>query len=83
MWGLGQTDVEGLTTITDDNVRFLYSASDGTDVFADGLRDNPIWKSLPSVRAGHVHRMTDGIWTFGGPASSEQFLDELVSVFTS
>ncbi|PRX43478.1 iron complex transport system substrate-binding protein [Prauserella shujinwangii] len=83
VWGLGQTDVEGLTTITDEDARFLYSASGGEDVFADGLADNAIWKSLPFVRAGHVHRMSDGIWTFGGPASSEQFLDELVSVFAS
>ncbi|MQA62776.1 MAG: ABC transporter substrate-binding protein [Actinophytocola sp.] len=83
VWGLGQTDVEGLTTIKDKNVRFLYNASDGNDVFADGLNDNAIWKSLPFVKAGRAHKLTDGIWTFGGPKSSEQFLDELVKVYTS
>lgn len=83
VWGLGQTDVEGLTTIKDKNVRFLYNASDGNDVFADGLKDNAIWKSLPFVKAGHVHKLTDGIWTFGGPKSAEQYLDELVKVYTS
>lgn len=83
MWGLGSTDVEGLTTIKDSDVHFLYNASDGTDVFADGLQDNPIWKSLPFVEAGNVHKLTDGIWTFGGPKSCAQYADELVRVFTS
>ena len=83
VWGLGQTDVEGLTTIKDENVRFLYNASDGNDVFADGLADNPIWRSLPFVKAGRVHRLTDGIWTFGGPKSCEQYIDELVKIYTS
>jgi len=82
VWGLGQTDVEGLTRITDPNARFLYNASDGKDVFAQGLRDNTIWTSLPFVREGRVHRLTDGIWTFGGPKSCEQYLAELVKVFT-
>ena len=53
MCGLGQTDVEGLTAVgaTDD---FLYIANDadGDDLFADGLADNAIWKSLPFVAGG-------------------------------
>lgn len=82
MWGLGSTDVEGLTTIKDADVTFLYNASDGNDVFADGLNRNPIWKSLPFVEKGNVHKLTDGIWTFGGPKSCGQYADELVKVFT-
>jgi iron complex transport system substrate-binding protein len=83
VWGLGQTDVEGLTAIKGDDVRFLYNASDGTDVFAKGLKENSIWTSLPFVKAGRVHKLTDGIWTFGGPKSCEQYLDELVKVYTA
>src|SRR5690606_7531773 len=82
-WGLGATDVEGLTTIKDDDVQFFYNASDGTDVFADGLSKNPIWKSLAFVKAGNVHKLTDGIWTFGGPKSCAQYADELVRILTS
>lgn len=82
LWGLGQTDVEGLTTITDENVHFFYNASDGNDIFAQGLKENPIWQSLPFVKAGNVHRLTDGIWTFGGPASCEQYLNEIVGILT-
>lgn len=83
VWGLGQTDVEGLTAIKGKDVRFLYNASDGTDVFAKGLKENAIWTSLPFVKAGHVHKLSNGIWTFGGPKSCEQYLDELVKVYTT
>ncbi|WP_216216797.1 ABC transporter substrate-binding protein [Amycolatopsis aidingensis] len=83
VWGLGQTDVEGLTTIKGEDVRFLYNASDGTDLFAEGLKDNRIWNSLSFVQGGRVHRLTDGIWTFGGPKSCEQFADEIVRIYTS
>ena len=82
-WGLDITDVEGLTVLTDEEIRFLYNASDADDVFADGLAGNPIWESLPFVERGQVHRVTDGIWTFGGPASCSQYVDELVRIFAS
>jgi iron complex transport system substrate-binding protein len=83
VWGLGQTDVEGLTALKDKQVRFFYNASDGEDVFADGLAGNAIWESLPFVQQRHVHRLTDGIWTFGGPLSCRQYLDALVEAYTS
>lgn len=82
-YGLAQTDVEGLTTLGD--VEFLYYANnaDGGDPFAKGLADNAIWKSLPFVKADKVHRLPDGIWMFGGPASCEQFIDAFVAAVTS
>jgi ABC-type Fe3+-hydroxamate transport system substrate-binding protein len=82
LWGLGQTDVEGLTALKDQDLRFFYSASDGTDVFADGLAGNPIWDSLPFVQQRKVHKMPNGIWTFGGPLSGRQYIDQLVKVYT-
>ncbi|RIJ55034.1 iron-siderophore ABC transporter substrate-binding protein [Clavibacter phaseoli] len=68
-YGLGSTDVEGLTTVGD--VQFLYNsnATQGDDPFASTLAGNAVWQSLPFVTAGDVHRMPDGIWAFGGPAS--------------
>lgn len=81
-WGLGQTDVEGLTVLKDPNLHFFYNASDGTDVFADGLAGNAIWKSLPFVQQGNLHRMPDGIWTFGGPLSGKQYIDQFVMTYT-
>lgn len=84
VWGLGNTDVEGLTALADEeDLRFLYNASGEEDVFADGLAGHAIWESLPFVAQGNVHKLTDGIWTFGGPASCEQYLNELVRIFTT
>ncbi|MGW4796923.1 ABC transporter substrate-binding protein [Nonomuraea sp. NPDC004297] len=81
-WGLGSTDVEGLSGLKDPDIRFFYNASDGTDVFADGLKNNAIWKSLPFVEKQQVTKLPDGIWTFGGPLSSQQYADALVKAFT-
>ncbi|WP_428965690.1 ABC transporter substrate-binding protein [Micromonospora fluostatini] len=82
VWGLGQTDVEGLTGLKDQDLHFFYNASDGDDVFADGLAGNAIWRSFSFVKEGKLHRMPNGIWTFGGPLSAKQYLDELVKVYT-
>ncbi|MGS2619626.1 ABC transporter substrate-binding protein [Micromonospora sp. LZ34] len=82
VWGLGQSDVEGMTVLKDPNLHFFYNASDGDDVFADGLASNAIWKSLPFVKQGNLHRMPDGIWTFGGPLSAKQFIDHFVKTYT-
>jgi ABC-type Fe3+-hydroxamate transport system substrate-binding protein len=82
-WGLGQTDVEGLTVLKGQDVRFFYNASDGNDVFADGLASNAIWKSLPFVQQNKLHKMPDGIWTFGGPASGKQYIDAMVKAYTA
>lgn len=82
MWGLGTTDVEGVTALKEhEDLHFFYSASDGTDVFADGLAGNPIWESLPFVRQGNLHKLDNGTWTFGGPASLEMFLDQVLEVY--
>lgn len=84
MWGLATTDVEGLTPLKDEeDLTFLYSASDEPDVFAEGLADNAIWQSMPFVRADRLHKLDEGTWTFGGPASVEGFLEQLVEIFGS
>ncbi len=82
-YGLAQTDVEGLTVLTD--VEFLYYANDASDgdPFEKGLSGNAIWTSLPFVANGDVHRLPDGIWMFGGPLSAEQLIDATVEAVTS
>ncbi|MFC5823621.1 ABC transporter substrate-binding protein [Nonomuraea insulae] len=81
-WGLGTTDVEGLSVLKDSDIRFFYNASDGEDVFTDGLADNAIWKALPFVDKQQVIKLPNGIWTFGGPLSCQQYADALVKAFT-
>jgi len=82
-YGLAQTDVEGLTAL--DDVEFLYYANDedGGDAFEEGLAGNAVWESLPFVANDNVHRLPDGIWMFGGPLSTEQFIDAAVDAVTS
>lgn len=79
VYGLAQTDVEGLTALPED-ARFWYIANDSFgDPYQKELADNAIWKSLPFVEAGNVERFPDSIWMFGGPTSMEQIIDSAVS----
>ena len=84
-YGLSTTDVEGLTALTaTEGLHFLYAASGSEDdPFADGLAGNAIWEQLPFVAAGDVHRVPDGIWMFGGPASAEAYVDAVVAALTA
>lgn len=75
VWGLGTTDVEGLVGLGD--LHFFYSAAED-DVFAGALAENPIWASLPFVESGQIYKLQAGTWTFGGPASAELFVDQVV-----
>nr|WP_028281322.1 iron-siderophore ABC transporter substrate-binding protein [Arthrobacter sp. H5] len=81
-YGLAQTDVEGLTALSEDT-RFWYIANDAFgDPFQDELAENAIWTSLPFVESGNVHRFPDSIWMFGGPTSMEQLIDAAVAAVT-
>ncbi|MER6110835.1 iron-siderophore ABC transporter substrate-binding protein [Streptomyces hirsutus] len=83
-YGLAATDVEGLTDLGKD-VRFAYIGSDddpNSDPFGNQLAKNSVWKSLPFVKAGDVHRLSDGIWMFGGPGSMGAYSDAVVEALT-
>ncbi|WP_329181918.1 ABC transporter substrate-binding protein [Streptomyces sp. NBC_01477] len=80
-YGLATTDVEGLTGLGDAQFAYIVNAVDG-DPFAGNLAKNAVWKSLPFVKAGQVHRLPDGIWMFGGTASMEAYTDAVVAALT-
>ncbi|GGS63350.1 iron-siderophore ABC transporter substrate-binding protein [Streptomyces griseoviridis] len=83
-YGLGSTDVEGLTGLPDDT-HFAYIGNDEDESatpFAGALAKNSVWKSLPFVKSGTVHRLDDGIWMFGGPASMSAYIDSVVAALT-
>ena len=82
-YGLAQTDLEGLTKLKDGEFLYIANTSDGGDVFGGDLAKNAIWKNLPFVKTNNVHRLSDGIWMFGGPKSTEQFIDATVQAVTS
>ncbi|AOT62285.1 MULTISPECIES: iron-siderophore ABC transporter substrate-binding protein [Streptomyces] len=83
-YGLGSTDVEGLTKLSAD-VHFAYIGSDGdknSTPFTGVLAKDKVWTSLPFVKKGNVHRLPDGIWMFGGPESMNRYIDSVVAELT-
>lgn len=80
-YGLATTDVEGLTGLGDAHFTYIANDVDG-DPFTGALAGNAVWKSLPFVKAGRVHRLPDGIWMFGGPAAMEAYIDAVVDALT-
>jgi iron complex transport system substrate-binding protein len=83
VYGLASTDVEGLTKLKDGEFLYIANDADGGDVFGGDLAKNAIWKNLPFVKSGNVHRLPDGVWMFGGPKSTKQFIDATVQAVTS
>ncbi|CAM5313390.1 ABC transporter substrate-binding protein [Streptomyces spiroverticillatus] len=80
-YGLGATDVEGLTKL-DKDTHFGYISNDAdksSTVFDNQLKDNAVWKSLPFVKDKKTYRLPDGVWMFGGTASMEKYADSLVA----
>ncbi|MFF3846540.1 ABC transporter substrate-binding protein [Streptomyces sp. NPDC002328] len=81
-YGLGTTDVEGLSGLGDVEFAYIGNDSEPTDPFAKDLAKNSVWKNLPFVKQGNVHKLPDGIWMFGGPLSMEAYIDALVAALT-
>jgi iron complex transport system substrate-binding protein len=82
-YGLAATDVEGLTDL--GKVQFVYIGNDkdpSSDPFGKELTKNAVWKSLPFVKSGDVHRVDDGSWMFGGTGSMEAYADSVVAALT-
>lgn len=82
-YGLGQTDVEGFTAVGDALLLHTGTIDPDAEEFLDKVHDNAVWKKLPSVVAGDTHAFPAGIWTFGGPRSSEQVVEAYVTALTS
>lgn len=83
-YGLGSTDVEGLTKLGDD-VQFAYTGNDGDKTstpFSGALAKDKVWTSLPFVEKGNAHRLPDGIWMFGGTGSMGAYIDAVVAALT-
>jgi len=80
-YGLGQTDIEGMTAVGDATLFYTGTEDPDSDVMAE-LAKNDIWKALPAVVEGNTHAFPPGIWTFGGPRSAQQVLDAYVAQLT-
>jgi iron complex transport system substrate-binding protein len=79
-YGLGQTDIEGLTAVGDAAFFHTTSVEEDDDEVVAELETNQVWRSLPAVADERVYGFPAGVWTFGGPRSSIQVLDAYVDV---
>jgi ABC-type Fe3+-hydroxamate transport system substrate-binding protein len=81
-YGLGQTDIEGMTTVGDAAIFHTSTVDDSGDVMAE-LEQNPVWSSLPAVAEGRIFPFPPGVWTFGGPRSAIQVVEAYVDLLTT
>jgi iron complex transport system substrate-binding protein len=85
-YGLGTTDVEGLTAIGDAHLFFTstdaLTDAAGYEPWMPALEQNAIWRNAAFVEADRVHPFPSGVWTFGGPGSSQQVVDAFVDALT-
>ncbi|WAL39382.1 iron-siderophore ABC transporter substrate-binding protein [Brevibacterium sp. BRM-1] len=75
-YGVGQSDVEGLTALPAD-ARFFYWKDPEAKDPIEGLSSNRVWKNLGFVKAGNVHRMDAGVWLYGGTKSMAKYGSDL------
>jgi iron complex transport system substrate-binding protein len=80
-YGLGQTDIEGMTKVGDATFFYTGTVDPAGDVNAE-LAKNKIWKSIPAVAEDRAHAFPEGVWTFGGPRSAGQIVDAYVDLLT-
>jgi ABC-type Fe3+-hydroxamate transport system substrate-binding protein len=77
-FGYNVVPVEGLIELGD--AHFLHIMYGPT--YYDQIVGNPLWRSLPFVRMGRVHKMAAETWPFGGPLSAVAFVDQAVDLLT-
>ena len=80
-YGLGQTDIEGMSEVGDASFFYTGTTDPAGDVNAE-LAENRVWKQIPAVEEGRSYAFPEGIWTFGGPRSAQQVLDAYVDLLT-
>lgn len=81
-YGLGQTDIEGLADTGDAMFFYTGTGDPESENYVDLLEKNDIWANIPAVKENRTYAFPEGIWTFGGPKSSEQALDAYVDALT-
>ncbi|QAY70223.1 iron-siderophore ABC transporter substrate-binding protein [Xylanimonas protaetiae] len=79
-YGLGQSDIEGMTAVGDATLLYTGTKDADGDWTAELLK-NPVWAGLPAVADARSHAFPEHLWTFGGPRSAEKIVDAYVGIF--
>jgi iron complex transport system substrate-binding protein len=80
-YGLGQTDIEGMTKVGDATFFYTGTVDPSGDVNAE-LAKSAVWTSIPAVGQDRAHAFPKGVWTFGGPKSAGEVIDAYVAALT-
>lgn len=80
-YGISNSDVEGLTSLSEDAHVFYYAEKGGEDPIA-ALNSNGIWKGLGFVKNKRVHKISESVWLYGGTKSLEQMAQVYVDTVT-
>jgi iron complex transport system substrate-binding protein len=80
-YGLGQTDIEGMSEVGDATFFYTGTTDPAGDINAE-LAKNAVWQKIPAVAEDRAHAFPEGIWTFGGPRSAELVVNAYVDLLT-
>lgn len=78
--GTKRLDLEGLSGLDGDILLYIVGGSNdsATSGRHEAVLTNPLWKMLPSVKAGRVYRVDAATWMeFSGLASANKVLDDI------
>lgn len=81
-YGMSYSDVEGLTTLSEDTWLFYWANAASDDPVSTLLAENAIWSALPIVANEQVLGLGDGVWLYGGPNALMAFSDEVTAAVT-
>jgi len=77
-FGFNTVGVEALPAVEKSN--FFYAVQDDDNVFANQLRENPVWKGLEFVKQNRSYPLGANTWMFGGPVSVQRLADKVGSL---
>ncbi len=70
--------VERLSTLQADHIFALVDPD--SETYLEKIAQTAIWRDIPAVRAGHVHRVDPDVWLGGdGVLGTEKIVDDVVA----
>ncbi|WP_067623666.1 ABC transporter substrate-binding protein [Alicyclobacillus acidiphilus] len=74
--GWGEISFEELPQLKADDI-FVVTGNDSSAEL-QALKNNPVWKDLPAVKAGHVYTVNYGHWVNNGVIANEDVISDVV-----
>ncbi|MEK8127284.1 ABC transporter substrate-binding protein [Paenibacillus filicis] len=74
--GVTKLSMEKIPELTADHI--FITTDTGAEDKTKELLDNPLWKSLPAVKNGHVYEINFETWMKSGPIADSKKIDDVV-----